>query len=203
MTKLLSTLFAIVMLARASTIEFGSSVPGTIQSNDYPPALEVTVATGINPAWAAALGDSEWVSAEVDSTSIPNGTYITFGFSFDIPGLPTDATLGILTDDVGRGAINGNILFDDLSSGPAMYCATELPTCTVPLWVTIPSSDLVDGWNTLQVIVEQKWGGPTGLDVYGTVDYESDQTSPEPTTFLVALPLLALRLAKKRKYGET
>jgi hypothetical protein len=186
-------LLATLGICHAAALEYGTAVTGTSMFSSF----GTPVVTVPNAAWAPAIGNSYWVGpyADTNSGNVPNGFEITYSLIFVVPGSPAAGTLTILADDEASLFVNGTKLADDLLSGPAKNCAIDQPNCLLPLTLDIEPY-LKTGGNTVMATVAQRWGGPTGLDIDGTVRYGSP--IPEPSTFVLVGLALAL-IAKQRR----
>lgn len=195
-TTVLLAALAVILPLQASTITFGSDVPGTTEGNNLDGTNFVTIPAS---AWHAPLGTSKWESTEVNSTNpeVPNGTLVDFFFTFDIVGTPTAGSLGILVDDSAEVILNGTQLADNLGSPQGTNCAASLPNCITPLDLNI-LPELKTGINKLDIWVEQDAGAQFGVDVYGTASSNSSGT-PEPATLgLIGIGGIVLGLVRRK-----
>ena len=193
MKKTITVLLLAAGMLSASTITFGTGVPGTIEGNSY---NGVNVATIPASVWHIPLGTSVWESIQTDSLNpaIPNGEVVDFWFSFTLDGAPLSGSLGLLVDDSARVFVNGYILADNLGSPQGVNCAASKPNCLQPLSLTIPTADLQLGLNRMDVFVSQDGGGQYGIDAFGSVE-----TTPEPAgLILVGMGMLGLGLVRRR-----
>ena len=119
--KYLATALLAVLSCSAGTITFGTGVGGP-EGNDL---TGVNLPTIPDVAYHAPLGTSVWESTQADSNNpqIPNGTTVSFWFSFILPGLPLSGTLGVMVDDSATGWLNGQFLFSNLQSPQGVNCA--------------------------------------------------------------------------------
>jgi len=138
--------------------------------------------------WSLPIGNSSWVSYAQTSpesspfVNTPNGNYF-FTSTFDIatkdPSIYS-GSLSVLADDTVVVFLNGEML--NVPTGTAYpHCSNGVPTCvgdgTV---VSLPSSDLVSGINTLTFQVVQANAAEFGVDFDGDVS-----TVPEPSSLLL------------------
>jgi len=141
-----------------------------------------------NSVWSQPIGDSSWVSYAQTSpesdpfVSTPNGNYF-FITTFDIgAGDPSlySGSLSVLADDTAIVFLNGQIL--NAPTGTSYpHCSDGTPTCTGDgTLISLPSSDFVDGVNTLTFQVVQAGGSDFGVDFYGSVS-----PVPEPSSLLL------------------
>ncbi len=178
-TKLRALAIALLSVAacHAGTINFGTGV-GLPEGNGL---TGTNVATIPDVAYHAPLGTSVWESTQADSTNppIPNGTTVSFWFSFLLSGLPTSGTLGVMVDDSARGWLNGQMILDNLGSPQGVNCAQSDPNCREPMTVNL-GGNLLPGQNMLEILVSQDGGGPFALDVYGSASFEDGVAPPPP-----------------------
>ena len=198
-------LLVVVAACHAGTITFGTGVGGGPEGNDL---TGVNMPTIPDVAYHAPLGTSIWESTQADSNNpqIPNGTTVSFWFSFILPGLPLSGTLGVMVDDSATGWLNGQFLFSNLQSPQGINCAESLPNCRMPMMVDI-TPYLLPGQNYFATLVSQDGGGPFALDVYGSADYQDaappppgEAETPEPgSVLLIGSGLLALGVWRRRR----
>ncbi len=201
----IATIFLACALSHAATITFGTGL-GT-EGNNLTGTNVPTIPASV---YHAPLGTSVWESTQADSTSpvIPNGTLVSFWFTFVVPSFPTGGTLGVMVDDSARGQLNGGPLFDNVATPQGPGCADSQPNCRFPLWVNL-GPYLQPGQNYLEVIVSQDNGAQFALDVYGSVDYadaipppplEPPTETPEPASAaLIGVGLVALGVMRRKR----
>lgn len=193
------------MGAHASIVTLDSSAASTSNNSN-----QATIDIQPNPAWAAALPDSSWVSngltgnpSQPGYVVYPNGTTVTFSESFYLTGPVTAASLTVLADDTTSVILNGQ----------SLTAATELPQSGYPTCSDQPigclsttegtfglaqlEPYLKTGENTIQFGVVQKALVSFGLDYAGSITTAS--AVPEPASLgLIGAGLTLLGLGKRR-----
>jgi hypothetical protein len=190
-----------------ATISLNSSASETTNNSGAP-----TLNIDTNPAWAAAMNGSSWVSnvqsgnpADAGYVSPPNGTDVLFTDTFTINGTPTSGSVQVRADDTAAVFLNGvNIMPFATTVNNTYYRCSDYPVgCSAANTAVISlTAQLKSGVNVLTFSVEQLHEVSYGLDYSGTVTYTPAVTAtPEPATFaLLGLPLLALGvIGRKRK----
>jgi hypothetical protein len=186
--------------ASADTMQIASSIATTNNSGS------ATQAISSNPAWAAPLSGSSWISyANTGNPStpgfivVPNGTDVTFTQIFDLTGTITGASLDVLADDTASVWLNGMELASANLGGSYPTCSSLPIGCLTGTMGIFTFADLqpylVDGENTLSFDVYQEAGSSYGLDYAGTIT-----TTPEPATLmLLVLGLFGIALKARRR----
>ncbi len=158
-----------------------------------------------NPAWAAALPGSNWISfanTGNPSTSgfitLPNGTNAIFSQTFDLSGTITAATVSVLADDTTSVVVNGVTVDAAALGGSYPTCSSVQIGCLTNTEGTLNIAPyLVDGSNTISFDVYQENGSSYGLDYAGSVT-----TTPEPgLVVMLSSGLLGLGFMQRRKLG--
>jgi PEP-CTERM motif len=185
--------------AQADTIHLYSSAAETTNNSGF-----ATVNISSNPAWAAALSGSSWISYEQSGNpnspgfvSPPNGTFVTFTDSFFIAGTPTGGVINVLADDTSSVLLNGSLL-KSAGTQTGAHCSSNGIGClSITEGNLTLTGALVSGENTISFGVKQQAGSSFGLDYSGTINYTA---TPEPSTLaLLGLPLLALGLLRRKR----
>lgn len=195
------TLSSFAMCANAASLSLNSSATET-SNNSGSPTMNIPP----NPAWAAPLPGSSWVSyVQSGDPNAPgfvspaNGTVVAFTDTFTINGTPLNGVLNVLADDSTSVILNGVTLMPEASQSGNTYaaCSDFAIGCLTGTEGNVDlTGALRSGLNTLTFDVAQRAGSSYGLDYSGTVSYSA---APEPTTFgLLGLPLIGL-LFKRRK----
>jgi PEP-CTERM motif len=188
-----------VLNARADSTLVASSTATTNSSGS------ATQEISGNPAWAAPLAGSSWISfantgdpSAPGFTVLPNGTAVTFSETFNLYGTITGANLNVLADDTASVWLNGVELASGNLGGSYPTCSSLPIGC---LTSTMGSFDfaqlqpyLQDGTNTLSFVVYQEAGSSYGLDYAGTV------TTPEPGSLpMLGAGLIGIVFTTRRK----
>ncbi len=187
------------MTARADSMQIASS---TATANNSGSATQVI---SPNPAWAAPLAGSSWISfANTGDPSVPgfvvvpNGTEVTFTQIFDLTGNITGASLDVLADDTASVWLNGVELASGNLGGSYPTCSSLPIGCLTSTMGVFTFAQLQpylkDGENTLSFDVYQEAGSSYGLDYAGTI------STPEPgTLMLLGLGLFGIALNARRR----
>jgi len=196
---LLLAVSAYLSAASADTMQISSSTATTNNSGS------ATQAISSNPAWAAPLPGSSWISyANTGNPStpgfivVPNGTDVTFTQIFYLTGNITGASLDVMADDTASVWLNGTELASANFAGPYPTCSSLPIGCLTGTMGIFTFADLqpylVDGKNTLSFDVYQEAGSSYGLDYAGTI------TTPEPATLMMlVLGLFGIALNARRR----
>ncbi len=180
-----------------------SVVSSTATTNSSSSATQVI---SPNPAWAAPLPGSSWISyANTGAPSapgfivVPNGTAVTFTDTFNLTGTITGATLDVLADDTTSVWLNGVELASGNLGGSYPTCSSLPIGCLTSTMGVFNFAELqpylTDGTNTLSFVVYQEAGSSYGLDYAGTVT-----TTPEPGSLLMlGTGLMAIVLTARRR----
>jgi len=178
-------------------------VSSTATTNSSGSATQVISA---NPAWAAPLPGSSWISftntgdpSSAGFTVIPNGTAVTFTQTFNLSGTITGATLDVLADDTTSVWLNGVELASGNLGGSYPTCSSLPIGCLTSTMGVFNFAELQpylqDGTNTLSFVVYQEAGSSYGLDYAGTVT-----TTPEPGSLLMlGMGLMGIALTARRR----
>lgn len=145
-------------------------------SVQYPGPNAVVADTQIHPVdnWISTGMTSKWISIRFDAATFnPTGTYV-YRTTFDLTGFDLSTVLltgQFATDDP------GSILLNNVSTGINGCCYHQWTPFTI-------SSGLVDGLNTLDFVVQNSGGGPTGIrvDLAGNGDLNA---VPEPGSWIL------------------
>jgi PEP-CTERM motif len=200
----LSTLGAALVLttafASADTLQISSFATGTTVGADNTATAFVgtpTTTVALDPdapsVWAAAIGNSQWVSygqtGPTGSIISPNGTYTyTTTFTLDTINESYTGFLKVLADDTTDVLLNGHLIQGVSAPGTDGHCQQNTPNCTDPTLVTLNPGFFVDGTNTLTFDVKQTGLGDQGLDFDGTITGSSLKgisPTPEPSSLLL------------------
>ncbi len=148
-----------------------------------------TIVSSIPPVYVPNSSISQWISLDADNTQLVGyavGIY-TYETTFDLAGF--DANSAVLTgrfaaDDIAQIFLNGQDT--GFSTGPGGWTTFHLFSA---------ASGFTAGINSLQFVVNNDGGGPSGLrvEVSGEADFEAPPATdvPEPST----LPVLCTALA--------
>jgi hypothetical protein len=186
--KKLFCLAFLSIAANATIIYIDSEASNTINNSGHP-TLDLTGRLHPNPAWAAPLSGSDWIS--YGST----GDHTDPGY-FSPPG----GSLEVLADDSTSVILNGHKLIA-ADTKPGAKCSKAPIECLVATEGIFTFAQLapylVDGNNTLSFGVEQVAGSSFGLDFAGHVD---DGPTPEPATAaFIGGGLIGLVALRRRK----
>ncbi len=180
-----------------------SVVSSTATTNSTSSATQVI---SPNPAWAAPLAGSSWISftntgdpSSAGFVVVPNGTAVTFTDTFNLTGTITGANLDVLADDTSSVWLNGVELASGNLGGSYPTCSSLPIGCLNSTMGVFNFAELqpylTDGTNTLSFVVYQEAGSSYGLDYAGSVT-----TAPEPGSLLMlGTGLVGLALATRRK----
>jgi hypothetical protein len=189
-----------VQNAKADSQQLASSTATTNSSGS------ATQVISPNPAWAAPLAGSSWISftntgnpSSAGFTVLPNGTAVTFSQTFNLSGTITGATLDVLADDTASVWLNGVELASGNLGGSYPTCSSLPIGCLTSTMGVFNFAELQpylqDGTNTLSFVVYQEAGSSYGLDYAGTVT-----TTPEPGSLLMlGMGLMGIALTARRR----
>ncbi len=195
-----------LLTAKADTVSIYSSATTTTNNSVSEGIAKAgaTVNIDSNPAWAAPLAGSNWISftntgnpSDASFYVVPNGTYVVFAESFTLSGAITSAFLDVLADDTTSVVLNGHQIYGAELAGPYPTCSISTIGCLNSTEGTFNSAQLLpylkDGVNTIDFTVYQEAGSSYGLDYAGAV------STPEPGTLLLLVAgVLGVLLLKFR-----
>jgi hypothetical protein len=200
------------MGAQAGTVILDSSAASTTNNSGHP-----TLDIDPNPAWAAALPGSFWISdGDTGDPSapgykvVPNGTTVLFSESFFLNAPVTAATLSVMADDTTSVIVNGITIFaaDTSPADGFPTCSSQPIGCLTSTREDFTFADLnpylKSGSNTIQFDVYQENKVSFGLDYAGSI---STGQVPEPASLMLlggglVLIGLASRLSTKSRASE-
>jgi PEP-CTERM motif len=142
----------------------------------YPGPDAVVADTQISPVdnWISTGMTSKWISIRADAaTHNPEGAYI-YRTTFDLTGF-----------DLATVMLTGRFAPDDVGAIFLNNVASHKDVCCYYRWAPFTiSSGFVTGVNTLDFLVENSGGGPTGIrvDLAGTGNVSA---VPEPGTWML------------------
>ena len=189
-----------VQNAKADSQQLASSTATTNSSGS------ATQVISPNPAWAAPLAGSSWISftntgnpSSAGFTVLPNGTAVTFSQTFNLSGTITGATLDVLADDTASVWLNGVELASGNLGGAYPTCSSLPIGCLTSTMGVFNFAELQpylqDGTNTLSFVVYQEAGSSYGLDYAGTVT-----STPEPgSLMMLGMGLMGIALTARRR----
>jgi MYXO-CTERM domain-containing protein len=195
--------FFAIQPAKADTITLAST--GTSADAGQTNSMGATVTVTPDPAWLSALPGSSWVSfaATTDSSAgfvaVPNGTVVNFYDTFNVSGTPTSGSITVMADDSATILLNGVALATPTQpSGTSPSCWAFSSGCLSPTTISLPTTLLHAGVNTLDFEVVQLGGASFGLDYLGTV-LDPVSASEPPAGLMLGLGLLALSAIALRR----
>ena len=189
-----------VQNAKADSQQLASSTATTNSSGS------ATQVISPNPAWAAPLAGSSWISftntgnpSSAGFTVLPNGTAVTFSQTFNLSGTITGATLDVLADDTASVWLNGVELASGNLGGSYPTCSSLPIGCLTSTMGVFNFAELQpylqDGTNTLSFVVYQEARSSYGLDYAGTVT-----STPEPgSLMMLGMGLMGIALTARRR----
>jgi hypothetical protein len=183
----------VIMLVAASGCLLNARADSTSVASSTATTNSTSSATQVispNPAWAAPLPGSNWISytntgdpSSAGFVVVPNGTAVTFTQTFNLSGIITGATLDVLADDTTSVWLNGVELASGNLGGSYPTCSSLPIGCLTSTMGVFDFAELqpylTDGTNTLSFVVYQEAGSSYGLDYAGTI------TTPEPGSLLM------------------
>lgn len=137
------------------------------------------------PGWAPPLGSSEWIAAQTtagtscdNSNTCPDGLY-TYEFCWNSCGTHNFASFDILADDtVSQVLLNGT----QVAPPPAFPAVAFHSSTTITLDSASPlSSPFRLGRNCIDVVVDNTSSIVTGLNIFGSVSFDTPPQSPPDT----------------------
>jgi hypothetical protein len=149
-------------------------------------------------AWANAFPNTAWVANNANGAHNANAPqaavgYYYYGSTFNLTNTLYTGSLSIESDDTAEVLLNGNLIVSFATIGSDAHCAElGVPSCgnlgqtptSGSSWVdtvSIPSSDLVSGINSLEIIDFQSAAStPAGIDFTGQLS-----TVPEPSSLML------------------
>lgn len=199
----------VVMLIAASGCLLDASADSTSVVSSTATTNSSGYATQVispNPAWAAPLAGSSWISftntgdpSSAGFIVVPNGTAVTFTETFNLTGTITGANLDVLADDTSSVWLNGTELASGNLGGSYPTCSSLPIGCLSGTMGVFDFAQLqpylTDGTNTLSFVVYQEAGSSYGLDYAGTVT-----TTPEPgLLMMLGTGLFGIALTARRR----
>jgi hypothetical protein len=183
----------VIMLVAASGCLLNARADSTSVASSTATTNSTSSATQVispNPAWAAPLPGSSWISytntgnpSSAGFVVVANGTAVTFTQTFNLSGIITGANLDVLADDTASVWLNGVELASGNLGGSYPTCSSLPIGCLTSTMGVFNFAQLQpylqDGTNTLSFVVYQEAGSSYGLDYAGSV------TTPEPGSLLM------------------
>jgi hypothetical protein len=193
-------LIGLASVAYADSIEIGSY--GTFASNQgnqntpltylgystsgaphlgFPGVTTDISSAGVSGAGWATISNSSWVSVAnsgAGGVTLANGYYEYVSF-FSALGGTYDGTLSVLADDTVSIWIDGTQILSYATGNISSDETTKANYTQVDL-ITISNLLLNPGLNTITIIDEQKYSGPSGVDFQGNLTQ-----TPEPSSLLL------------------
>ena len=145
-------------------------------SPQYPGPNAVVADTQTHPVdnWISTGMTSKWLSIRFDAATLnPTGTYV-YRTTFDLTGF-----------DLSTVTLTGQLAADDTGLIVLNSVSTGVNGCCYYQWTPFTlSSGFVDGLNTLDFVVQNSGGGPTGIrvDLAGNGDLNA---VPEPSSWML------------------
>ncbi len=195
--------------AHADTLSLGSygtsNAPqgGVVNSSVAYNGTQATYNIPTGNVWANPLANSSWVS--FNANSYPGGSYVAPGGTYTyttsfFAADPLSGSISVMADDTTSIYLNGN-LFVTAATDKTDHCTKSTPNCLEQAIYNLPTTDFVDGLNTLTFAVQQKYAYATGLDFSGSVTTGSAAVTPEPSSFLLlGTGLLGAAGVLKKRY---
>jgi hypothetical protein len=203
MKKLATLAFAVLASGCFLTISADSTPIDSSAINTVNNSGSATQDITANPAWAAALPGSTWISfantgnpSTPGFTTLPNVMIAIFSQTFNLSGTITAATLSVLADDTASVVVNGVTVYAAALGGSYPTCSSVQIGCLTATEGTFNIAPyLVDGSNTISFDVFQENGSSYGLDYAGSVT-----TTPEPGLLvMLSSGLVGLGFMQRRK----